>query len=254
MDTSEAFAKMDAEVVKTVSPRDEMFNYVQTRMPDVPSTENYYFNTGRELATNLVDYLAEQGLDSRNMSLLDFAAGYGHVTRWLLRLFGFVTMSDLEQDMVDFQGREFGGQGFVSGSDPAELAGHAGRYDVVFVFSLFTHLPQASWPKWLAALSGLVRSGGHLIFSTHSYELFAFLNPAQFGDPATWKDEFLFWQTNETQGRLDTEVYGCNIVKESYIMGAVAELPGFVVRRRYKMGEFDRYHDINVVANTNPAA
>lgn len=247
----EILKKLDAEVVRSVSPRDEMFNYVRTRMPDVGSTESYYFSTGRELAIHLATYLSEQGLDCRNLTLLDFAAGYGRVTRWLSQLFGSVTMSDLEQDMVDFQKREFGVEGFVSGANPAQVAEHARKYDVVFVFSLFTHLPENTWNDWLRSLAGLVRPGGHLVFSTHSYELFALLNPARFGDPTTWTDDFLFWHTNETQGRLDTAQYGCNIVKENFVIRAVDTLPGYRVQRRFKMGEFDRYHDINIVANMN---
>jgi 2-polyprenyl-3-methyl-5-hydroxy-6-metoxy-1,4-benzoquinol methylase len=254
VDTTERFERMDAQVVRTVSAKDEMFNYIRTRMPDVAATETYYFDTGRELATHLVQYLDEIGQDGRTMRLLDFAAGYGRVTRWLTTLFGSVTMSDLEQEMVEFQKREFGVDGFVSGADPAQAAAHPGRYDLVFVFSLFTHLPESTWSQWLAALAGLVRPGGHLVFSTHSYELFAVLNPAQFGDPASWKDEFLFWETNETQGRLSTAQYGCNIVKETFVRRAVETLPGCALTRRYKMGEFDRYHDINVVAKTAAGA
>jgi 2-polyprenyl-3-methyl-5-hydroxy-6-metoxy-1,4-benzoquinol methylase len=254
VETKELIERMDAGVVRAISAKDEMFNYVRTRMPDVATTETYYFDTGRELAVHLLDLLAGQGLDAEKMDLLDFAAGYGRVTRWFSRLFQSVTMSDLEQDMVDFQTRQFGVKGFVSGPDPAQVAAHPGRYDLVFVFSLFTHLPESTWRRWLAALAGLVRPGGRLVFSTHSYELFAVLNPGQFGDPASWKDEFLFWETNETEGRLSTAQYGCNIVKESFVRRAVEALPGFELTHRFRMGEFDRYHDINVAANTAAGA
>jgi hypothetical protein len=118
---------------------------------------------------------------------------------------------------------------------------------VVFVFSLFTHLPDTSWRDWLRALTGLVRPGGHFIFSTHSYELIAQLNPVEFGNPKTWIEEFLFWEVNETNGRLQSSVYGSNVLKQSYVRRAVDELPGFELIYHYKGGEFDRYHDMYVI-------
>jgi hypothetical protein len=72
------------------------------------------------------------------------------------------------------------------------------------------------------------------------------MNPDQFGDPATWVEEFLFWEDNETRGRLETSVCGCNVVKQSYVRSAVNELQDLEFVRHFKSGEFDRYHDICV--------
>jgi 2-polyprenyl-3-methyl-5-hydroxy-6-metoxy-1,4-benzoquinol methylase len=243
-------AKMNDRVNKVISPKDEMFNYIRTRMPNEESTQSYYFDTGRELAVNLLKYFMDVALQPEKLDFLDFAAGYGRVTRWLAPAFGSVTAADLEQEMIDFQRREYGVNGFVSGDSPQSLETHVKNYDVVFIFSLFTHLPDHTWRAWLRSLAALVRPGGYLIFSAHSYELFAQLNPAKFGDPDKWIDDFLFWETNETNGRLETSVYGCNIVKESYVRMAVDEVPGFELVRRFKKGEFDRYHDIYVIRNT----
>ena len=44
-------------------------------------------------------------------------------------------------------------------------------FDVVFCFSLFTHLPASVWTDWLHALAGLVDEGGLLVFSTRSRSL-----------------------------------------------------------------------------------
>lgn len=242
-------ASMDEQVKHTVAPQDEMYNYIRTRMPDDVSATKYYFDTGRELAVNLVTYLLENGLCPNNLDILDYAAGFGRVTRWLAPVFRSVTAADLEQEMIAFHCQEYEIAGFISGLDPEALLGHTKNYDVVFVFSLFTHLPSQTWQIWLKSLAGLVRPGGYLVFSAHSYELFAQLNPAKFGDPSTWTDEFLFWETNETNGRLSTSVYGCNIVKESFVQRAIDTLPGYALVRRFKKGEFDRYHDIYVIRN-----
>lgn len=232
---------------RTISPSDEMYRYARSRIASDARARAYYFDTGRELAGGLEKFLRGAGLDPKRLDLLDFAAGYGRVTRRLAPMFASVTATDLDQEMIDFQRREFGVEGFVSPLDPRPLTDHGRDYDVVFVFSLFTHLPERMWRAWLASLAALVRSGGHVVFSTHSYELFAGLDPARFGDPAGWVDEFLFWETNETGGRLQTAAYGCTIVKDSFVRAAVAGLAGCEVARRYRKGEFHRYHDIYAV-------
>ena len=237
---------MDQEVNRAISPRDEMLIYARGQLPSCEASRTYYFDTGKELATGLLQYLLSLGLDPEQLSILDFAAGYGRVTRWLVPTYGMVIVADLEQAMIDFHGRAFGVQGFVSCTDPQVLLSHKKDYDIIFVFSLFTHLPQSTWRTWLGALAGRIKPGGHLIFSTHSYELMAQLNPAQFGDPGTWVEEFLFWEINETNGRLETSAFGCNVVKQSYVLSAVNELQDLEFVRHYKGGEFDRYHDIYV--------
>jgi SAM-dependent methyltransferase len=166
------------------------------------------------------------------------------VTRWLARAFRSVTAADLEPDMIDFQSRAHGVTGFVAPIEPDLIAGHSQRYDVIWVFSLFSHLPEPRWSAWLAALGRLLRPRGQLIFSTHSYELMAKVNPKRFGDPSTWVDDFVFWEANETGGRLATSLYGCSVVTPAHVGRAVAAMQGFSVVRHYKKGEFDPYHDV----------
>jgi 2-polyprenyl-3-methyl-5-hydroxy-6-metoxy-1,4-benzoquinol methylase len=248
------FSEMERQVCRTISPRDEMYMFARSKLPTEEATRTYYFDTGKELASGILRYLLATGLDPEKLDFLDFAAGYGRVTRWLLPTYRTVTVADLDQEMIDFHKREFGVQGFLSSTDPRILSSHRHDYDIIFVFSLFTHLPDTAWDAWLRALASLVRPGGHLIFSTHSYELFAQLEPARFGDPATWVEEFVFWEDNETHGRLETSIYGCNIVKHSYVANAVNALPGFELGCRYKGGEFDRYHDMYVIRRQRPAS
>jgi hypothetical protein len=87
-----------------------------------------------------LQYLLSAGVDPQLLDFLDFAAGYGRVTRWLVSAYGTVTVAEIEQDMIDFHTREFGVQEFVSSTDPRMLFLHDQDYDI-FVFSLFTHLP-----------------------------------------------------------------------------------------------------------------
>ena len=106
------------------------------------------------------------------LSLLDFACGYGRVTRFLVAELGRdrVTVSDVEPAAVDFVVAALGASGF----DPtrrAEDLDHEGRYDVILVASLFSHLPRREWEAWLAKLFGLLTERGVLVFSTQGTSL-----------------------------------------------------------------------------------
>ena len=104
-------------------------------------------------------------------SVLEFASGYGRFTRHLARaLPGRVTCSDVLPGTMEFAREQFGVKTIESSFDPAEVD-FPERYDVVFVLSLFTHLPVSAWRAWLRALAGAVAPGGVLLFSVHSEEM-----------------------------------------------------------------------------------
>ena len=100
--------------------------------------------------------------------VLEFASGHGRFTRHLVKALGHerVTVSDVVPGAVAFSTAQFGVRGFVSTSEPAALA-WPGRYDLVFVLSLFSHLPRATWSAWLRRLWDAVAPGGVLVFTTH---------------------------------------------------------------------------------------
>ena len=100
--------------------------------------------------------------------VLEFASGHGRFTRHLVKALGHerVTVSDVVPGAVAFSTAQFGVRGFVSTSEPAALA-WPGRYDLVFVLSLFSHLPRATWAAWLRRLWDAVAPGGVLVFTTH---------------------------------------------------------------------------------------
>jgi SAM-dependent methyltransferase len=174
--TNEASTRLLAEPVvaatlletvdRTVDPRCEMYSYARSRLEEEPARA-YYLDAAHELVEHLQTFLEEQGTILETTSLLDFASGYGRFTRFFVHLFREVQVSDLEPEMLAFSNEHFGVDGFLSSPDPAALPTEH-RFDVVFCFSLFTHLPAAVWSDWLRAIAGLVNEGGLLIFSTRS--------------------------------------------------------------------------------------
>jgi len=101
-------------------------------------------------------------------SALDFACGYGRVTRHLRSSFPGVrlTVCDLDPGGVNFCREEFRARGMVSterfdGLDLGE------NHDLIMVGSLFTHLPADLFQVLLTLLGSALSPGGVLVITTH---------------------------------------------------------------------------------------
>lgn len=213
-----------------VDSRDEMLMHLVHRHgADRDQGLAIYFQSGMTLWTTLREVIVWWFGDlSRLGRLLDFASGYGRVSRFLVRDIPpeRVWVSDIYAGGVRFQEEQFGVHGLVSTADPAEFA-HSescGRFDCILVSSLFTHLPEATFEPWLARLGSLLAPEGLLAFSTHGESLLPIgerLGP----------NGFRFKPVSES-GSLDREQYGSTWVSEEYVRSCLARvLPGASARR-----------------------
>ena len=151
-------------------------------------------------------------------AVLEFASGHGRFTRHLVKAIGAerVTVSDVVADAVDFSRRAFGVQGFVSHAVPEQLAWPR-RYDLVFVLSLFSHLPRGSWGRWLSVLWDAVAPGGLLVFSTHGIE-------AARRAGVTLDGEGYFFAASSESNAIDAQEYGTAFTDEHFVRARVREL------------------------------
>jgi hypothetical protein len=99
---------------------------------------------------------------------LDFASGYGRISRMFSSLFesSNIWISDIRSEGVEFQKQHFGYNGFTSAYKPEEV-NFPTHFDVIFVGSLFTHLDEHLFESWLKVLLDQVTPKGVLIFTTH---------------------------------------------------------------------------------------
>jgi SAM-dependent methyltransferase len=178
-----------------------------------------YFSGGEWNAHEVESVLKDVGHplgDAR--SLLEFACGYGRLTRHFVQTIDAsrITVSDIDPGGVDFLRHRLGVKGFYSAASP-EAVDHDGRHDVIVVVSLFSHLPSRAWGPWLHRLEQFLTPGGVLVLTTHNY---ADADPRDF---ETQADGFLYTQKNETRGRLDGAQYGAAFVTEDYVRRLVAD-------------------------------
>lgn len=173
-------------------------------------------------------------------SFLDFASGYGRLTRILLQKLpaSRIHVADIYHEAVDWQVRAFGVRGTHSAPDPAQLR-HDERHDFIFVGSMFSHLPDHLFRAWLQRLHSLLSPGGVLAFSVHDA---SFLPAGEAMDPSGIR----YLRFSES-GSLDADIYGMSYVSEAYVGGLVAQLPGAPGWKRFHKGAYEN-QDLYVVA------
>jgi len=222
---------------------DEMLAFLaETRGGDRDRALADYFLSGFQAASVLRQILDLWfGGAARAGSVLDFASGYGRITRFLVRALppARLAVADIDPGGVSFQRERFGVRGLVSAADPGAFS-PGERFDAVLVTSLFSHLPEPAFHGWMEALWRLVAPGGLLVFSVHDGSLLEGK-----GDlPAAG---ILFAEVSESAS-LGKGDYGTAWVSEEFVRRAIARVaPRAFVHRLPRA--LHHFQDLYLAAN-----
>ena len=229
----------------TIHPNDDIFNFI-AREPFSHNPVRDYLADGWRTMSETMQVLEQVDRPLTGVSsMLEFASGFGRFTRHLARaLPGRVTCSDVLPGSGDFAREQFGVKAFESSFEP-EAIEFPERYDVVFVLSLFTHLPVPAWNAWLRALGGAVAPGGVLLFSVHSEEL------AREELGVTLNDEGYCFLPHSESPTLDPEKYGTTLTTRQLVVDQVRAALG-VEPALYQPGAFWVGQDAVAVLPDNP--
>jgi SAM-dependent methyltransferase len=172
-----------------------------------------YFRTGADSALTLNSEVRAY-LSRDPVSLLEFASGYGRVTRHLPKMFPStqITACDVHPAAMAFIRNELRIDAEGSSHDP-ETFRMDRKFEVVFALSFFSHMPADSWEKWLGRLASLVLPNGLLIFSTHGLA-----SAKAMGDPPVDGSGFWFTPSSE-QKDLSGSEYGNTITTFDFVYG-----------------------------------
>ncbi len=205
-----------------IDPCDDIFRFFANHEIAKNPIREYLSDGWRTLSELMVILEAIDKPLLKTQSMLEFAAGFGRFTRHLARVLpGRVTCADVLPGSVEFLQTQFGVKTFLSAHDPASLTFPA-KYDLVFVLSMFTHLPPAMWQPWLKALGKAVAPGGVLVFSVHNET-----DARELG--VKFDENGVRFLTSSESPSLDGEIYGTTHTSrafvESQVSGALGKPP-----------------------------
>lgn len=203
-----------------ISSEDDIFRFFVNHPSSINPVRDY-LSDGWRTAVEL-----QQALDlssktlGRSSSFLEFASGHGRFTRHLARILpkGALTVSDVVPGSVDFLHETMGVDGFYSDVDPGKIS-IPGKYEVIFVLSLFSHLPSSTWSKWFKVLFAALQPHGVLVFSTHG------LKCANLIGVEMSESGYEFYPSSESSA-LDGQTYGCAYAGPSYVQCQLLEALG----------------------------
>lgn len=246
-----AYAFDGVPLATAIHDDDEMLAFA-ARSPrsDARRAKLEYYQTGFAAFAALDQVLRWAGKEWRAVSsMLDFASGYGRVTRFFAQAMppDRIWVSDILPAAVPFQIGAFGVRGFASVAEPARLE-LPRRFDLATTISLFTHLPRRSFGPWLERLTGALDDGGILVFTTHGEALY------RRDRGRALRGGFAFEPVNEIPS-LDPEVYGTTYCSRAFVEEQVARIRGVDVLAHVPFG-LNGHQDVFVVGRgaARPAA
>jgi SAM-dependent methyltransferase len=230
------------DVIETTSPDD----WIHARGAAT------YYTTGRTTIRRVrLAMLQTRKADLRR--ILDFGCGYGRILRQFKAAFpeaGLVAC-DILPEAVDFCAETFGAEPVYAEDDPGQTK-LEGKFDLIWLGSLFTHLDAARWKSLLDLLERSLDPGGLLLFTTQG----RFIRD-QIAE-RTWQDAYgrpiwSNWGVSEDQleevvsgydrdgfgylewGALERQ-YGTSIATPAWVLGQLQSRPGLEITSYWERG------------------
>lgn len=199
-----------------IDKNDFIFHFVNNHLSHTnESAINYYFLNGLDSTIKLKNILDEYKIN--NGTLLEFASGYGCLTRHMANIIPFmdVTCSDIHDNAIFFIKNILKYKTIKSKTIPEELI--IDKFRVIFVLSFFSHMPIKTWERWLQKLFSLVQNGGILIFTCHS-------KTSAKNSGIKMPDSGFFFTNNSEQKDLSSEEYGMTITLPHFVFKYIDQL------------------------------
>jgi 2-polyprenyl-3-methyl-5-hydroxy-6-metoxy-1,4-benzoquinol methylase len=210
-------AQGDASRLRTrIHPEDQMLRHSLRHWGDANLSVSQYYGVALQQhhAARQLLALAHPG-GTEGLAILDFACGWGRLLRFLTHSVPpeQIWASEIQADAVRFVREEYGVSSVPSAFDPDEF--RPGRsFDFIWVASLFSHLPDTLFQRWISRLLELLTPSGVLCFSVIGERLL----PANVPMPASG---IHFENASEIE-ELDNRSYGTSFVTEDYVRRAIA--------------------------------
>lgn len=143
--------------------------------------QRWFSDQGRRDAEMFARLAAEHGCDVRaGATVVDWGVGCGRIARWLAAEVeaggGRFVGSDLNPKLADWCGASLPGGYHVNGLMPP-LAMGSGEADVLYAYSVLTHLREKACVAWLAEVARALKPGGLALLTFHDEHYAAAYGP-----------------------------------------------------------------------------
>jgi len=196
-----------------IHANDQMLTHSLVHHQDAAIALSQYYNISIQ-QFNCFRQIAESGFEHpENLQILDFACGYGRLLRFLVAWLPNhnIRGAEIQADALETNKRLFGIEGHLSNSDPEAFSVNR-RFDMIWVASLFSHLPDRLFRAWLGKLHSLLEPGGVLCFSVRDESQFGGKMPA----------EGFVYRPESERIPIDSSIYGTAWASERYVRQAIA--------------------------------
>ncbi|MEJ1248758.1 class I SAM-dependent methyltransferase [Denitratimonas tolerans] len=197
-----------------VDENDQMFLHSLLEHKDPGAALAQYYSIGIQQHALMSQLIKAIKTGEEKLRVLDFACGHGRALRFAVLNRSDIDLhaSEIQEDALDFISRRLGVPVMKSAIHPADF--HCEEtFDLIWVASLFSHLPGALFEPWLAKLLSMLSPRGILCFSTKPM-----------ADAAATTGEGLEYAGTSELTPLSSEHYGTTHVTRDHVERMVARL------------------------------
>ena len=146
--------------VTDIHPHDQMLQHSLQEHADAHAAISQYFSVGAQQFNTFSQIAGLLFQDRERVKVLDFACGFGRLTRFLVleRSRFRITGAEIQQEALDFVAKRFAVQCLNSCPDPSAFNCND-SFDIIWVASLFSHLPEGLFSPVAARPVLLVAAG-----------------------------------------------------------------------------------------------
>jgi trans-aconitate methyltransferase len=132
------------------------------------NSRDSFLAMGQHCSQRIIDVLAQKGVDINTFhSILDFGCGCGRTIRWFHHLSGATLHgTDYNPKLIRWCRRNLPFATFGINYIEPPLTYEPEQFELVYAFSVFTHLPEALQMSWMKELSRILKPQGFLALST----------------------------------------------------------------------------------------
>jgi cyclopropane fatty-acyl-phospholipid synthase-like methyltransferase len=185
----------------------------------IESAVRYYFYDGKNSAKQFEQIVNDLKKDKSTTKVLEFASGYGCVTRHLANIFPQknIMSCDIHKKACELIKKKLDVQTILSKNKPEDFNCNQ-KYDIIFALSFFSHMPNTTWKNWLSKLLEHLEPNGALVFTTQGLE------SAKYFDNPELSEEGYWFKADSEQKDLDSNEYGQTIVTSKYVNRCIASI------------------------------